>query len=273
MPGQREGGTLTHHFLITFYRSNPMNTTFASAASAATPVTMTTAPRFDMYAPIHKALRNFMSETLVRVGRLDVADPHDLGAALEQLDALLGLCLSHIEHENQFVHTAIEARQPGAAVRTGADHHEQRDSIDVLRAEADALHGAAPALRPALAQRLYHHLSLFVAENFQHMHIEETLNNAALWAAYSDAELIEFHDRLVAATPPQEFMLVARWMVPALSPMERAGLLGGIQAQTPPEAFLGVLAGVRPHVDAIGWDKLLRAVGVAPQAFAAKVAS
>ena len=239
-----------------------MNTTLAPNAQAA--VSTTTAPRFDMYLGIHKALRSFMSETLVRVGRADVSDPDDLQATLAQLDTLLDLCLTHIEHENVFVHTAIEARQPGGAARTGGDHVEHRDSIDALRAEAAALRGAAARVQPALALRLYHHLSLFVAENFQHMHIEETVNNAALWAAYSDAELIEIHDRLVASIAPPEFMLVARWMVPALNPMERAGLLGGIQAQTPPEAFLGLLAGVRPYLDARGWDKLAHAVGVAP---------
>jgi hypothetical protein len=240
-----------------------MNTTLASTAHAA--AGSGTAPRFDMYAGIHKALRSFMSETLVRVGRIDVTDPDDLHAALEQLETLLALCLSHIEHENEFVHTAIEARQPGGAARTGGDHQEHRDSIDALRAEAAAMRGAAARLQPALALRLYHHLALFVAENFQHMHIEESTNNAALWAAYSDAELSEIHDRLAASISPPEFMQVARWMVPALNPMERAGLLGGIRAQTPPEAFLGVLAGVRPHLDARGWDKLARAVGVAPQ--------
>jgi len=224
-----------------------------------------TAPRFDMYAGIHKALRSFMSETLVRVGRADVADPDDLHAALEQLETLLTLCLNHIEHENEFVHTAIEARQPGGAARTGGDHLEHRDSIDALRAEAAGLRSAAARLQPALALRLYHHLALFVAENLQHMHIEESVNNAALWAAYSDAELIEIHDRLLVGISPPQFMLVARWMVPALNPMERAGLVGGIQAQTPPEALLGVLACVRPHLDERGWDKLARAVGVAPQ--------
>ena len=242
-----------------------MNTTTLLAPNAHAAAASGTAPRFDMYAGIHKALRSFMSETLVRVGRADVTDPDDLHAALEQLETLLTLCLNHIEHENEFVHTAIEARQPGAAARTGGDHVEHRDSIDALRAEAAGLRSAAARLQPALALRLYHHLALFVAENLQHMHIEETANNAALWAAYSDVELIEIHDRLVASIAPPEFMLVARWMVPAVNPMERAMLLGSVKAQTPPEAFLGLLAGVRPYIDARGWDKLARAVGVAPQ--------
>ena len=241
-----------------------MTTTFAPATAAAThtPAAAPAAPRFDMYLTIHKALRSFMADTLVRVGRLDVTDEEDMQDALEQLDALLVLCGKHIDHENEFVHTAIEARQPGGASRTVGDHLEHRDSIDVLRAEGAALRRAAAATRPQLALRLYHHLSLFVAENFQHMHIEESTNNALLWAAYSDVELIDIHHRLLATISPESFMQIARWMVPAMNPSERAMMLGGVKATTPPEAFLGVLAGIRSHLDASGWTKLSRAMGV-----------
>ena len=113
-----------------------------------------------------------------------------------------------------------------------------------------------------LALRLYRHLALCVAENFQHMHIEETANAALLWTHYSDAELHAIHDRLVATLSPQEHLLVARWMVPASTPAERAGLFAELKTQTPPEAFLGVLMHVQPHLDASGWTKLSRAIGV-----------
>ena len=45
---------------------------------------------------------------------------------------------------------------------------------------------------PALSQRAhcaYRRLSRFVAENFEHMLVEETRHNAALWELYTDAEL------------------------------------------------------------------------------------
>ncbi len=50
-----------------------MNTTFASA-----PVRRARCASFDLYAGIPKALGNFVSDTLVRVDRLDVADSQDL---------------------------------------------------------------------------------------------------------------------------------------------------------------------------------------------------
>ena len=218
--------------------------------------------RYNIYAGVHRALRHLMSDTLVRVGRLDVSDDDEMDATLAQLELLLRFCSSHIEHENDFLHTAIEARQPAGATRTSADHLEHGASIGALGDEAAALAAAGAAQRPMLALRLYRHLALFVAENFQHMHIEETTNAATLWAHYTDAELHEIHARLLATLAPQEHLLMARWLVPASSPAERAGMMQALQQRTPPEAFLGLLMHVRPHLDASGWAKLARAVGV-----------
>jgi hypothetical protein len=62
------------------------------------------------------------------------------------------------------------------------------------------------------ALQLYRHPARFVAENFEHMQVEETVHNEALWAHYTDAELKALHDRLRASIPPAEMMLVpAGW--------------------------------------------------------------
>ncbi len=217
------------------------------------------APRVDLYSGIHKALRLFMTDTLLRVGRLDTGDADELAATLAQLRALLELCRSHVAHENEFVHAAIEARRPGASQRIAAEHVEHLDAIAALEAEVAAL--AALPREPA-AQRLYRHLARFVGENFEHMHVEESSHNATLWSLYSDAELTEIHQRIVAAVDPAEMGLVLRWMVPAMSPAERAGMLGEMQRQMPPEAMRGVIDTVRPHLNDSAWAKLARALNL-----------
>ena len=222
-------------------------------------------PRMDLYVSIHKALRSFMTDTLTRVGRIDVADRADRDAALDQLDTLLGLCLDHLRHENEFVHAAIEARQPAGSRRIAEEHVEHAESIAALQAEAAALRDAGERDAARLALRLYRHLALFVAENFQHMHVEETAHNALLWQHYSDAELGALHGRILASIAPQEHLLVARWMLPASTPAERAAIVGAAKAQMPPEALLGVMGVVRPHLDDAGWAKLAAAVGIDPQ--------
>ena len=232
-------------------------------APEANPTTDATVERCNLYVGVHRALRHFMTDTLVRVGRLDVSDASETDATLAQLDALLRACTAHIEHENDFLHTAIEARLPAGAARTSADHLEHGASIAALHDEAAALAAAGAAERSLRALRLYRHLALFVAENFQHMHVEETVNAATLWALYTDAELNEIHDRLLATLRPEEHLLMARWLVPASPPAERAALFQSMQQRTPPEAFVGVLMHVRPHLGARDWSKLARAVGVA----------
>ena len=67
-------------------------------------------PRHDIYAAIHKGLRAFMAHALVRVGRLDVHDATELAEVSEELRALLDICRGHLRHENEVIHSAIEAR-------------------------------------------------------------------------------------------------------------------------------------------------------------------
>lgn len=241
-----------------------MTTVLTPSPAPAAARSAVAAERYNIYAGVHRALRLLMSDTLTRVGRLDVDDAAERTEVLAQVDMLLRFCTGHIEHENEFLHCAIEARQPGGASRTASDHAEHTASIAALGDEAAALGAASVAERPARALRLYRHLALFIAENFQHMHVEETANAATLWAHYSDAELHALHDRLLATLPPEEHLLVTRWLVPASSPAERAALFGELQQRMPPEAWLGLLMHVRPHLDGAGWCKLCDAVGVSP---------
>jgi hemerythrin-like domain-containing protein len=239
-----------------------MNSTLNLPAAPATHAAA--AARLDLYAPIHKALRNFMCDVLVAVGRIDVHDPADLRATLARLDELLDLCVSHVHHENDFVHPAIEARAPEASRRIAGEHDEHLEHIAELRAEVEALRRGESQDRSTLALRLYRHLALFVAANFQHMHIEESAHNAALWAHYSDAELLQLHLRLTRSLGLAEQLQVGRWMLPALTPAERAEAVNGMKAEAPPEAFGGLIAHVRPHLDDTAWRKLARDTGLAP---------
>jgi hypothetical protein len=239
-----------------------METTLA-ASPARTPSPRPAAPRLDLYAGIHKGMRAFMADTLVRLGRIDVADAADRDQALAQLEQLLGFCAAHLREENDFVHTAIEARQPAGSSRIAEEHVEHLESIAALREEAAALRRAPDHAAPAMALRLYRQLALFVAENLLHMHVEETAHNALLWQHYSDADLAELHRRLLASIGPADKELGARWMLPASTPAERATMIAGMKTEVGPEALLGLMSMLRPHLDAAGWAKLAAAAGIA----------
>ena len=221
------------------------------------------APRVDLYAGIHKALRALMADTLLAVGRMDSDDALELARVTQRVLELLDFCRSHLRHENDFVHPALEARAPGASGQIAHEHEEHLQAIVALAGQTTALLQCAPAFRAAGALALYRALSLFIAHNFVHMHVEETAHNAVLWARYTDAELIAIHDALVAAIPPEEMMFVLRWMVPFMNPAERAAMLGDMRAHAPAPAFAAALDVVRPHLSEREGAKLDVALGLA----------
>jgi hypothetical protein len=221
-------------------------------------------PRVDMYTGIHKAVRACMADALLALGRVDLDDPQELEAATRRVLDLLDFCASHLKHEDEHVHRAIEARAAGASDAVAHDHREHAAHLEQLRAAVQLLREAREEVRPVAAQYLYRELALFIAENFRHMHVEETAHNAVLWARYTDAELVAVHDELVASIPPQEMMGIARWLVPFMNPRERLALLADMQSKAPPEALQAMLDAVRPHLTNKEWAQLARGLGTAP---------
>jgi hypothetical protein len=222
------------------------------------------APRMDLYAGIHKAVRAVMADTLLAVGRMDTDDALELANTTERVLQLLDFCRSHLEHENEFVHPAIEARAAGASAVIAHEHEEHEHHIESLACAVMELRQASPEHRATAALELYRQLALFVAGNFQHMHVEETAHNAVLWARYTDAELAAIEHALVASIPPQEMMFALRWMVPFMNPPERAAMLSDMRANAPAPAFAAALDIVRPHLSEQEWAKLTRSLGLAP---------
>ena len=222
------------------------------------------AGRHDIYAGVHKGLRSFMAETLVAAGRMDVYDPAEIIGTLAQVRGLADLCRAHLHAENQFLHPVMEARRAGSARETAKEHEDQVRALEALETDVLAVERAQPGARVEAARRLYHRLAAFVAENLAHMHDEETSNNAVLWATHGDEELAEIQQAIVASMRPETMAAFIRWMVPAMSPAERAGLLGGIQLGAPREVFERVLATARPHLTAREWTKLMAALAPLP---------
>lgn len=219
------------------------------------------APRHNIYQVIHKALRAFMADTLIRIGSMDVSDDVERTEAVAQLRALLAMCDSHLRHENEFIHPAIEKARPQATARTVEDHRHHEAALVRLEREIAQFESAAAELRASLAQTLYLNLSEFVAENFTHMISEETENHAALIGAYDDGEVLALGQRLVASLSPEEKFTAMRWMIPHINAGERAFLLGGMKRHAPPPVFEAVLGLARERLTQRDFYKLERALG------------
>lgn len=221
--------------------------------------------RFNLYAGIHKALRALLADTLCRLGRTDPSQPGDVAAAMDHLQGVLHFCHSHVQHENRFVHPALECRQAGLTQAVAHDHDGHVEHIGELAGLAQAVRDADDAERAGLLHTLYLRFSLFVADNLSHMQVEETDLNNALWSLYSDAELIALHDALVATIPMDETLLTMRWMLPQMHAGERLATLQGMRAGgAPAEALAAVLDAALPHMSPADGAALLRGLGLPP---------
>lgn len=217
--------------------------------------------RYNIYGAVHKGLRSLMSDTLQRCGRSDWQDATECAETLAQLRLLMDICHSHLHHEDLFVHAAMEAHRPGSSGTTSLDHHEHVLAIKSFLDDADVIDATPNVLRETLGTNLYRRLALFVAENFEHMAVEETDNNAVLWACYTDVEIHAIERELVAHVPPAQKMVFLRWMLPSVSADERARMLGEMKQHAPAEAFDGVLSMLHPLLKGSDRDKLMRALG------------
>lgn len=221
--------------------------------------------RVDLYSGIHKALRNLMADTLLALSRLDPDDAAERSMVSARILELLDFCAAHVRHENDFVHTAIEARAVGASAALAHEHDAHGQTIVRLQAAVARLGRTAGGPEAAnAAHALYRDLALFVGHNLVHMHEEETTHNAILWARYTDAELMDLHARLVASIAPAEMMYTLRWMVPSLNPAERTALFSDMQAHATAPVFEAALSHVRPFLNGNDWGKLARSLGLAP---------
>lgn len=226
---------------------------------------MQTAPRYDIYAIIHKGLRACFAQTQLALGRLDWTDSDDVAAVMEQVQDLLLFCRTHLAKENTFVHAAMESRRPGSAAAAAADHvHHERD-IDALAAQAFTLRHLPALRRETAVHALYGELNRFIAENLAHMAMEESEHNRVLWDTHTDAEIMAIERAIVASQAPADARLAQRWMLTAMQPTERARFLAGIRDNAPAEAFAGMLQMARALLQERELEKLHAALGIARQ--------
>lgn len=216
--------------------------------------------RHNIYAVIHKALRLAMAETLPAVGRLDANDPREVSEGIVRVRDLVRFCKLHLDAEETFIHPALEARRPGTSARIASEHVEHLAAIAAIERAVEALARAPGAARSAATFALYAELGKFVGENFVHMHVEETVHNAALWDAYTDEEILAIENAIKAHHTPEEMTFVLRWMLPAMTPAERAGMFTGLRKVAPPPVVEQMVALAKAHVDAGAFDKLTLAL-------------
>lgn len=219
------------------------------------------AGRWDLYGPVHKGLRLAHGDMLRRLGVADWST--DQGQLVNDLRAHLAIAAKHLAHEEAHIHEAMAQRCPDLMETLEDEHDHHRARFAMVEAQIASLETGFSADRPMLGRAVYLAMTELVAEDLAHMHHEETVVWPRLCAAFTDGEMQAMEMAIIGTLAPEEVIAFMRLMIPAMNRAERTGLLGGMKAGAPPEAFAAVLElAARPTLDAAEWDHLV-AVGIA----------
>lgn len=191
----------------------------------------------DFYYAVHKGLRRAHGRLLDRIATCDTGDRAALAALAEAVRHHLAMYRSHLEHENNHFHPALEARVPGATRTTAHEHEGHERGFGELLGLADALVSADHEAAPAALRALYRAYCLFMAHDHAHMDGEEHVLMPVMQAYFTDAELQAIEAEMVADIPPEQAVWFMRLMLGAATPAERRHLVEEWQAAMPPEVF------------------------------------
>ncbi len=213
----------------------------------------------DLYYAVHKGLRLANARLLIALGQSDPADDGEVQAVLGKLAQHLDICLAHLKHENAKIHAVVDARVPGGTDHADEDHEHHLQSFIELRQLAEAVAVADEAGRADGLRRLYQRFALFVAEDFQHMHEEETRLMPLIGQHFSAAEVERIEHSIVSAIAPQMMVSFLRLMLGAATRSERIATVTGMKAGMPPEVFGQIFAAVvHPQWRHDDWDEMER---------------
>lgn len=212
--------------------------------------------RWDIYGPVHKGLRLAHGKMSQRLGAAEWSG-NDQGELIAELRNHLRLASNHLKHEDEHIHPALAACDPQAEAELNEQHDHHQARFAVLAGQIATVEAARPQERDEVGRALYHSFNLLVSEDFAHMHHEETVVWPRLCTLFSDAELQAMEMAIIASIPPADTIAFMSFMIPAMTRSERVGLLGGMKAGAPHEAYAAVMElAARPTLSADDWAHL-----------------
>ncbi|MBO9540899.1 hemerythrin domain-containing protein [bacterium] len=190
----------------------------------------------DFYTNIHKALRRELFNVSVLAGSTDVSDPEALARLRAAFTEVAALLRDHARHEDDFLHPVLGLHVPDELPPLESEHAELEHRLDELEHQLSRLETAEPESHTA-GLGFYRALNRYISDYLAHQDREESDVQPRLWACESQGDLGAMMGRFVAALAPHDILRNAAYMLPALSPAERAAHLSKLQRSTSPELF------------------------------------
>lgn len=196
-----------------------------------------------IYEVPHKAIRNALSGFSLLAGNTDYNDKIEMEKLNEIADDVFRILDSHARHENNVLLKYLEQKLSGSSVHDIEDHERIESEMHKLKAALNELNnraGKGEDLRYE-GNDFYIQLSDFHAQYLQHMLEEERETQSLMWKYFTDEELLKMDTEVRSNIPPDDMLLMAKYMLPAFSNRSRIEMLKSIAAAAPPQFFDAIL--------------------------------
>lgn len=206
------------------------------------------------FAAPHKGLRNVISKFSFQLGHTDFNDPLRL-SKLKRLGAdMFTLLKDHVNTENEHTLKHLEERVHGASEHDRHDHEQLELIQDSLEHQFENFTGLESADE---IHSFYLNFSLFQSQYLEHIYEEETVTEVLLQQNFTDEELFQHRAAIMQKVSFPEMLLWMKYTIPAQTEKESLGMLGGLKAKAPEEAFMQILRVIEAEMDTERYKSLI----------------
>jgi hypothetical protein len=219
--------------------------------------------RYKVYDIPHKALRNALSQLSLLNGSTDFSN-HQQVEKLHQLGTeVFGMLTAHAADENRVTLAELEQRSPGASTHDTQDHERLEAQQHNLEKLLDKIHADSKAGKDVSADAHEFHLAYneFNGTYLSHTAEEERVTQNLLWKHFTDEELFGHRNKIMAGLKPETMLTFFKYVLPAQTHNERAGLFKGFRQMAPEPFFKQGLAVAEKHLQHHDYKQLTEAIG------------
>lgn len=217
--------------------------------------------RYNIFNHIHKALRALLYETGSLLQQTDFTDADESEVALRKVHEVADIFDKHALHEDTYVLPAI-AQYDAALVHSFEQEHDEDIAMaQRLKGLLNAFNNAVSSTERKDAGNAIHTAYVeFMAFNLSHMAREERILNIALWKHYTDVEIMDINNIIVANIPVAELQATSVLMIRSLNNEEIITLLKHVRSTAPEPAFQTLYMIASDELPLVRWQKVKRAL-------------
>jgi hypothetical protein len=182
--------------------------------------------RYNIFNLLHKGLQSQLTNTLVMLRQTDFSRTAEAQPALRKVHALHRLFNDQSYLEDKWLLPVIVPFAPAVSFILEQDHQDNRLNWQRLKGLMIVYDHAVSSEEKLLAgNAIISAFTELVSANMRHMSREEEMINDILWEHYTDAEIFDIEQDIMAFVSPDDTVIYNSWMIHQMDNTDFTGWL------------------------------------------------